>query len=57
MERRKKKLHGGSNRGGEDLGKGVQPEVCPSKGLHCDVPGWTECYMGDLGVRKKVQWS
>jgi len=31
--RRKKRLHGGSNRG-QDLGKGAQPEACPSEGLH-----------------------
>ena len=56
MERRKKRLPGGSNRV-QNLGKGAQPEVCPSEGLHCDVPGGTECRMGDLEVRKKAQWS
>ena len=37
-------------------------EVClargvPTKGLHFGVPGWTECHVGDLGVRERVRWS
>lgn len=56
VERRKKRLPRGSNRG-QDLGKRAQPEVCPSEGLHCDVPGGTECCMGDLEVQKKAQRS